>query len=62
MNKKQRNRRNRIVISLVCFLALMILDFAGVLDGVHGFVLFVIYFIPYIIVGNDVIIRAAKNI
>ncbi|WP_456153278.1 heavy metal translocating P-type ATPase [Mogibacterium sp.] len=62
MNKKQRNRRNRIVISLVCFLALMILDFAGVLDGVHGLVLFVIYFIPYIIVGNDVIIRAAKNI
>lgn len=62
MNKKQRNRRNRIVISLVCFLALMILDFAGALDGVHGLVLFVIYFIPYIIVGNDVIIRAAKNI
>ena len=62
MNKKQRNRRNRIAISLVCFLVLMILDLAGVLDEVHGFVLFVIYFIPYIIVGNDVIIRAAKNI
>ena len=62
MNKKQRNRRNRIVISLVCFVALMILDFVGVLDGVYGFALFVIYFIPYIIVGNDVIIRAAKNI
>ena len=62
MNKKQRNRRNRIAISLVCFLVLMILDLAGVLYGVHGFVLFVIYFIPYIIVGNDVIIRAAKNI
>jgi len=34
----------------------MILELTGVLDGVHGFVLFVIYFIPYIIVGN------AKNI
>ena len=62
MNKKQRNRRNRIAISLVCFLVLMILELTGVLDGVHGFVLFVIYFIPYVIVGNDVIIKAAKNI
>ena len=62
MNKKQRNRRNRIAISLVCFLVLMILELTGVLDGVHGFVPFVIYFIPYIIVGNDVIIKAAKNI
>jgi len=62
MNKKQRNRRNRIAISLVCFLVLMILELTDVLDGVHGFVLFVIYFIPYIIVGNDVIIKAAKNI
>lgn len=62
MSKKQRNRRNRIAVSLVCFLALMILEFVGVLDGIHGLVLFIIYFIPYIIVGNDVIIRAAKNI
>ena len=62
MNKKQRNRRNRIAISLVCFLVLMILELTDVLDGVHGFVLFVIYFIPYVIVGNDVIIKAAKNI
>ena len=62
MSKKQINRRNRIAASLVCFLALMILEFVGVLDEIHGFVLFIIYFIPYIIVGNDVIIRAAKNI
>ena len=62
MSKKQINRRNRIAASLVCFLVLMILEFVGVLDGIHGFVLFIIYFIPYIIVGNDVIIRAAKNI
>ena len=40
----------------------MILELTGVLDGVHGFVLFVIYFIPYVIIGNDVIIKAAKNI
>ena len=62
MNKKQRNRRNRIVISLTCFIALMLLEFAGVLEGLNGFILFIIYFVPYIIVGNDVIIKAAKNI
>ena len=62
MNKKQRNRRNRIAISLTCFIALMLLEFAGLLEGLNGFILFIIYFIPYIIVGNDVIIKAAKNI
>lgn len=62
MNKKQRNRRNRIVISLTCFIALMLLEFVGVLEGLNGFILFIIYFVPYIIVGNDVIIKAAKNI
>nr|WP_298572824.1 heavy metal translocating P-type ATPase [uncultured Mogibacterium sp.] len=62
MNKKQRNRRNRIAISLTCFIALMLLEFAGVLEGLNGFILFIIYFIPYIIVGNDVIIKATKNI
>ena len=62
MNKKQRNRRNRIAISLTCFIALMLLEFAGVLEGLNGFILFIIYFIPYIIVGNDVILKAAKNI
>ncbi len=40
---------------------MMILELTGVLDGVHGFVLFVIYFIPYIIVGNDVIIKAGQE-
>lgn len=62
MNKKQRNRRNRIAISLTCFIALMLIEFAGLLEGLNGFILFIIYFIPYIIVGNDVIIKAAKNI
>lgn len=62
MNKKQRHRRNRIAVSLVCFIALMILEHMGALEGLNGFGLFIIYFIPYIIVGNDVIIKAAKNI
>lgn len=62
MNKKQRNRRNRIAVSLVCFVALMMLEHLGALKGLNGFTLFIIYFIPYIIVGNDVIIKAAKNI
>jgi len=62
MNRKQRKRISRIVISLVLFILLLILEKAGILEGINGFVLFAIYFIPYIIVGYDVIVRAAKNI
>ena len=62
MNKKQRNRNKRIVVALICFAVLMALNVTGKLRGLNGYVLFIIYFIPYLIVGCDVIVRAAKNI
>lgn len=62
MNKKQRNRNKRIVVALICFAVLMALNITGKLRGLNGYVLFTIYFIPYLIVGCDVIVRAAKNI
>ena len=62
MNKKQRNRNKRIVVALICFAVLMALNITGKLRGLNGYVLFIIYFIPYLIVGCDVIVRAAKNI
>lgn len=62
MNKKQRNRNKRIVVALICFAVLMALNITGKLRGLNGYVLFIIYFIPYLIVGFDVIVRAAKNI
>lgn len=62
MNKKQRNRNKRIVVALICFAVLMALNITGKLRGLNGCVLFIIYFIPYLIVGCDVIVRAAKNI
>lgn len=62
MNEKQRNRNKRIVVSLICFAVLMALNITGKLRGLNGYVLFIIYFIPYLIVGCDVIVRAAKNI
>lgn len=40
----------------------MALNITGKLRGLNGYVLFIIYFIPYLIVGCDVIVRAAKNI
>ncbi len=62
MNKKQRNRNKRIVVALICFAVLMALNITGKLRGLNGYVLFIIYFIPHLIVGCDVIVRAAKNI
>ena len=62
MNKKQRNRNKRIVVALICFAVLMALNITGKLRGLNGYVLFIIYFIPYLIVGCDVVVRAAKNI
>lgn len=62
MNKKQRNRNKRIVVALICFAVLMALNITGKLRGLNGYMLFIIYFIPYLIVGCDVIVRAAKNI
>ena len=40
----------------------MALNITGKIRGLNGYVLFIIYFIPYLIVGCDVIVRAAKNI
>lgn len=62
MNKKQRIRVYRILVTLVLFLLLEILSRTGVFSGIPGAVIFLLYFVPYLIIGYDVIIRAAKNI
>ena len=62
MTKKQKKNRNRIIAVLVMFLALLILDKTGVLEPLPWFVVFAIYVVPYIIIGYDVIKKAAINI
>lgn len=62
MNRKQKKRNRRIGIALVAFAALLLLKGIGKLDALPGIALFAVYFIPYLVVGADVILRAVRNI
>lgn len=62
MTKKQKKTRNRILVVLVVFFALLILEKTGMLEGIPGIIRFFIFLIPYIAIGYDVIKKAAINI
>ncbi len=62
MNKNLKKRLIRIIVVFAVFILLMILNAAGVLEALPGWLEFAVYFIPYLAIGYDVIIRAAKNI
>ena len=62
MTKKQKKTRNRILLVLAIFIVLLVLDKTGVFDYVHPLIQFVIYLIPYGIIGYDVIKKACINI
>ncbi|SDZ86002.1 Cd2+/Zn2+-exporting ATPase [Lachnospiraceae bacterium NK3A20] len=60
--KKQRRTLYRIIVVLLCFVTLLILDHTGVLEPLPAAVVFLLYFIPYLIIGYDVILRAFRNL
>jgi Cd2+/Zn2+-exporting ATPase len=62
MTKKQKKVRNRIIITLIMFVVLLIIDKIGLFENVPWFVQLPIYAVPYIIIGYDVIKKAAINI
>ena len=67
MNRKLRKRCNRIIVALILFAAIMALDKSGLLARLTGsaaepYVAFVLYLIPFLISGYDVLIKAARNI
>ena len=67
MNKKQRRWRNRIVVAIVIFAAIMAVDEAGLLASAFGptgsvYAAFALYLIPYLVAGYDVLAKAARNI
>ena len=62
MTRKQKKVRNRIIISGIMFVILLILDKTGVLGSLHWAIVFAIYLVPYIIIGYDVIRKAFINI
>ena len=62
MTRKQKKVRNRIIIVLVLFAALMIFEKTGILDPIPWYGQFAIFLVPYIIIGYDVIRKAFINI
>ena len=62
MTKKQKKTRNRILVVLAVFVVLLVLDKTGVLDPFPGVIKFFIFLVPYIVIGYDVIKKAAINI
>lgn len=68
MNKKQKRTRNRIVVALVIFAAVYaVCEFVPLANYVGGetnalYLEFVMFLVPYLIAGYDVLLKAARNI
>ncbi|MBQ9611486.1 MAG: cadmium-translocating P-type ATPase [Lachnospiraceae bacterium] len=62
MTKKQKKTLYRILAVLAAFVILLVLDKTGVLEPLPGAVVFILFFIPYLVIGYDVIRKAFKNI
>ena len=68
MNKKQKRTRNRIVAALSIFAAVFaVTEFVPLAQYVGGqtnalYLEFVLFLIPYLIAGYDVLLKAARNI
>ena len=67
MNKKQRRWRKRIIVALVMFAIIFAAEHLLPLEAWLGransvYLLFVLYLVPYLIAGHDVLLRAATNI
>lgn len=62
MTKKQKKTLVRIVAVGIIFTVLLILDKTGPLDVLPLWGKFLLYFIPYLIIGYDVLLSSFKNI
>ena len=64
MTKKQIKTRNRIILVLILFFLLLIADRTGFLErlALPAAVIFILYLIPYLLIGYDIILKAARNI
>ncbi|MCR5342787.1 MAG: heavy metal translocating P-type ATPase [Butyrivibrio sp.] len=62
MTKKMKKTRNRIIAVLIAFAVLLIAEHTGLLDKLPWPAVFVIYLIPYLVIGYDVLRKAFINI
>ena len=62
MTKKQKKTLYRIIISGVLFFILLILEKTHVLESLPVWGRLLLFAVPYLIIGYDIILKAAKNI
>lgn len=59
MTKKQKNVLNRIIIAIVLLIVITIFK---TIVPVPGYVEFILYLIPYFVIGHDILRKSIKNI
>ena len=62
MSKSMKRNLVRIIVVLVVFFILLVLDKTGILEPLPPIAVFVLYFVPYLVIGYDVIAHAGRNI
>lgn len=62
MTEKQKKMLVRIIVAFVLFAALFVAEHMGMLEHVNVWVQFVIYLVPYLIIGYDIVYKAIRNI
>lgn len=63
MTEKQKKMLLRIITAFLLFAALLACERKGVLEQIrHPAVLFLIYLVPYLIIGYDIVCKALRNI
>ena len=63
MTSKQKKMLYRIITAFVLFVVLMVLEHTGVLEQLPGqWLVFLIYLIPYLVIGYDIVYKAVRNI
>ena len=62
MTKKQKKMLYRIIVTFILFVILMVSEHTGMFEGWNRAVLFIIFLIPYLVIGYDIVYKAARNI
>ena len=63
MTSKQKKMLYRIITAFVLFVVLMVLEHTGVFEQLPGqWLVFLIYLIPYLVIGYDIVFKAVRNI
>ncbi len=63
MTEKQKRVFVRIIITFLLFAGLLICEYSGLFENLESsFLLFLIYLVPYLLIGYDIILKAARNI